>query len=240
MAQTFQLKGSLFTLSVLQLLSNDLDLLDKQLAEKVKLAPKFFQNAPIVLDIQALSEASELDFEKLVKILRQHTLVPVGVRGGAPGLQTKAQAAGLATMIDSAVPVAEPAKVQKPKKETPARETTNPQPIAYPNEVNALMITQPVRSGQQIYSQGDLIVLNSVSPGAELLAEGNIHVYGTLRGRALAGIGGNSMSRLFCSKLEAELVAIAGHYKVFEEIPGGLTVPQQIYLDNDQLLIRPL
>ena len=87
------------------------------------------------------------------------------------------------------------------------------------NAGHTLVIDQPVRSGQQIYSRGDLIVLAPVSTGAELLAEGHIHVYNTLRGRALAGVRGDQSARIFCQKLDAELVSIAGIYRVAEDLP---------------------
>jgi septum site-determining protein MinC len=107
------------------------------------------------------------------------------------------------------------------------------------SSVKAKIISQPIRSGQQIYAkEGDLIILASVSPGAEVLADGNIHIYGALKGRALAGVSGNKEARIFCQKLEAELVSIAGHYWVNEDLsplPSGQTI--QIYLENDRLHI---
>lgn len=103
-----------------------------------------------------------------------------------------------------------------------------------------LLITQPIRSGQQVYAQGaDLIVHAPVSQGAELIADGNIHVYGPLRGRALAGVSGNKNARIYCQKLEAELVSVAGHYSVSEDIKFTSTQPMCIYLENDSLQLKP-
>lgn len=104
------------------------------------------------------------------------------------------------------------------------------------------VVVQPVRSGRQIYAQGgDLIVLASISPGAELIADGHIHVYGTLRGRALAGIAGNSDARIFCRSLEAELVSIGGYWRVRDDIPEELIgKPVQIHLDGEHVVIEPL
>jgi septum site-determining protein MinC len=103
------------------------------------------------------------------------------------------------------------------------------------------MITHPVRSGQRIYSTGDLIILAQVSAGAEIMAEGNIHVYGSLRGRALAGVQGNTEARIFCSDLQAELISIAGNYKVSEDLNGTvLHQPVQIYLQNHTLVIKDI
>lgn len=104
------------------------------------------------------------------------------------------------------------------------------------------VVVQPVRSGRQIYAQGgDLIVLASISPGAELIADGHIHVYGTLRGRALAGIAGNTEARIFCRSLEAELVSIGGYWRVRDDIPEELIgKPVQIHLDGEHVVIEPL
>jgi septum site-determining protein MinC len=104
------------------------------------------------------------------------------------------------------------------------------------------VIVNPVRSGQQVYAKGgDLIVLAAVSAGAEILADGNIHVYGTLRGRALAGVQGDTSARIFCNGLQAELISIAGHYKLQDSIDApSHTLPVQVYLENDLLSITLL
>jgi septum site-determining protein MinC len=101
------------------------------------------------------------------------------------------------------------------------------------------LVSEPVRSGTQIYARGsDLIVTAAVSPGAELVADGNIHVYGALRGRALAGASGDASARIFCTRLEAELVSIAGRYLVSEQLPAGVqSTPVQVALVDDQLTI---
>jgi septum site-determining protein MinC len=103
------------------------------------------------------------------------------------------------------------------------------------------VLTQPVRSGQRIYVKGDLVILSPVSSGAEIMAEGNIHVYGALRGRALAGVQGNTESRIFCSDLQSELVSIAGHYKVSEDLVQSVRgKPVQIYLQDKALIIKDI
>ena len=103
------------------------------------------------------------------------------------------------------------------------------------------MITQPVRSGQRIYAHGDLIVLATVSSGTEIMAEGNIHVYGSLRGRALAGVQGNEKARIFCSDLQAELVSIAGIYKISEDLSDDIRhKPVQVYLQEHSLIIKEI
>ena len=105
-----------------------------------------------------------------------------------------------------------------------------------------MLITKPVRSGQQIYArETDLIIMGPVGPGAEVIADNNIHIYGPLRGRALCGVSGNSKTRIFCQSLEAELVSVAGNYRMLETIPAELRgKPAQIWLDNDRLSIEPL
>jgi septum site-determining protein MinC len=107
--------------------------------------------------------------------------------------------------------------------------------------ITTRIATQPVRSGQRLYAQGDLIVLAQVSAGAEIMAEGNIHVYGTLRGRALAGVQGDTEARIFCSDLQAELVSVAGNYKISEDIDESVRgKPVQIYLNDKALIIQDL
>ena len=104
------------------------------------------------------------------------------------------------------------------------------------------LVNRPVRSGQQVYARDtDLVILGSIGPGAEIIADSNIHVYGALRGRALCGVAGNTEARIFCQSLEAELVSVAGNYKVLEEIPEELRgKPAQIWFGNDKLMIEPL
>jgi septum site-determining protein MinC len=240
---SFQLKGSLFTLSVLQLNDPNLQRLKAELNEKIRLAPQFFQHAPVVLDLNQLnSEAlqSGLDFEALREMLRSVNLVPVGIRGGNQSLHQSAQKAGFAIMLDPA-----PSQSKITIKASDIRHESHtakkkPDIREHSSDIGSRLITTPIRSGQQVYAQGgDLIIAASVSPGAELLADGNIHVYGTLRGRALAGINGNENARIFCYGLEAELVSIAGQYKVFEEHTDVHHGPKQLFLREGQLIISP-
>lgn len=224
----FQLKGSLFTLTVLHLLNTDTSIFAEQLTRLVKQTPKFFHYMPIVLDLQKLS-AQTIDFPNLVNCLREHNIIPVGVRGGTPEQHESATSMGLAIL-----PNTKPESVE-----------VNPQPtkqVAAQPQQNAKLITQPVRSGQQIYARNsDLIILAPVSRGAELLADGNIHVYGPLRGRALAGVTGNQEARIFCQNLDAELVSIAGHYWVSEDLQkNSLKDNVHIYLENERLHVGTL
>ena len=247
----FVLKGSLFTLSVLQLLDPDPRKLDRELGEKIRLAPKFFHYAPVVMDLSKLDSQNSqglVDFEAFKQVIRAHKLVPVGIRGGSVEAHRAAQEAGFAVMIEPGNQN-ERSQPSLANKKTVTCETTPPsandQPKEIPNsnrKMGTTLITSPIRSGQQVYAQGgDLVVVSSVSPGAELLADGNIHVYGTLRGRALAGINGDVKARVFCHKLQADLVAIAGHYKVFEDVRADDDdFYKQLYLQDGQLCIGSL
>ena len=239
MSPSFQLKGSLFTLSVLQLLDNNLDKLVQELSDKVKLAPQFFQYAPVVVDLNQLNlEETPVDFAKLRQILRDNHLIPVGIRGATDAVGDSIHQAEFAVMQD-----ADQMPKQPPSKEEEDESGLYVKPHGTTLAArSSLLITQPIRSGQQVYAQGgDLIVISTVSPGSELLADGNIHVYGTLRGRALAGINGDTNARIFCNHLEAELVSIAGQYKVFEEAyQADDSKVKQLYLEEDQLVISSL
>jgi septum site-determining protein MinC len=257
---SFQLKGRLFTLSVIQLQNMDTQQLDKELAEKIKLAPKFFEHAPVVIDVSKIKSKNnpennpenntenkpnnDINFKELKTIIEKHGLIPVGVKGTTQTSNKNAQEAGFAIMTDhsNSNNNTRPDSSTNTKKSTTETDNTTPnntqeqEPKYY-----SKLVTQPIRSGQQVYSPGDLVIVSSVSPGAELLAEGNIHVYGTLRGRALAGINGLKSARIFCHQLEAELVSIAGQYKIFEDIQEHHDqTPKQLYLDDTQLVISSL
>lgn len=220
----FQLKGSLLTITVLQLLNTDSQTFAHQLKALIQQTPNFFRNAPIIIDLEKLAQSRDaIDFTRIKTELLNHGLIPVGIRNGNETQNQSAVKAELGILTSS--------KTEQPKAATTGDKHTT-----------SKLITQPVRSGQQIYvTHGDLIVASSVSPGAELLADGNIHVYGTLRGRALAGVSGNLHARIFCHKLEAELVSIAGFYKLHDDIKlpaseSGI----QIYYEDEQLKIEAI
>ena len=246
----FDLKGSLFTLSVMRLRQLDAVAITDALARKVSQAPSFFRNMPVVVDLELLKDlvATAADFGELYHAIRSCGMVPVGVRSGSPALRALAVEGGFAELNASAVravrrdPGAEPepaAEVAAPER-VPGR-LAEPQPAAAVRG-RTLVIQQPVRSGQQVYAEGsDLIALKTVSAGAEVLADGNIQVLGALRGRALAGAGGDSGARIICQSLEAELISIAGRYRVFEEIDPGLRGKSvHIYLANERLVIETI
>lgn len=248
----FQLKGGLYTLSALQMLNSKLTHFVQQLDHKIQQAPKFFHNAPIVIDLIKIGRSEQFDFVLLKELLLGRRLIPVGVKGGSREQHDAAIAAGFAVLSDSS---REKADVTREKESNnlsvePLPESSKKTSLQEKNaddngEIrgsNTRVITEPVRSGQQIYARGgDLLVLAPVSHGSELLADGHIHVYGPLRGRALAGVTGDTQAHILCQSMEAELISIAGQYKIAEDIESvAWQVAVDISLVNDNLHIRTL
>lgn len=235
MPQPIKLRGGTFTLLVVQVV----DLRDPgfftQLAEKIAQAPTFFQHAPVVLDLQGLSGDGPFHFDELVLGLRQHQLTPVGVQNGSDEQNLAAVEAGLSVF---------PVWRSAPSEDNRAEEEREPvsQPEKQSAGGKATVVTRPIRSGKEVYARGgDLIVMTTASTGAELLADGHVHVYGRLRGRAHAGVAGDQSARIFCQILDAELVSVAGHWRVRDDIPEDLIGKAvQIFLDGEQLMIEPL
>lgn len=232
----FELKGSVLTVMVLHIREVDPDLLSSQLRKKINQSRAFFKNAPVIIDLKGLDQErqSALDILSLAYTLRGLGLVPVGVRGDEADIEMRAHQAGLgvlpAARAEKTVTIPED---KKSVEQEPSREEPPPSPPAPPEPkssaavdmaanqedvtVSTRVITHPIRSGQQIVApHGDLVLLSSVNAGAEVLAAGNIHVYGTLRGRALAGTGGDRTARIFSLQCNPELVAVAGEYVVNE------------------------
>jgi len=220
---------------VLVLASNDRVIIEQQLQEKVQRAPEFFKNSPLVLDLQELNKReSDINVSELVHLIRKLELLPIGLRGGTA--EQNQQALELGIPVHSGHNITAASETQK---QPQAKADVTPEPQVFATATT--LITLPVRSGQRIYAEGDLVILAQVSAGAEILAEGNIHVYGSLRGRALAGVLGNTAARIFCSDLQAELISIAGNYKVSEDLNGTvLNQPVQIYLQNHALVIKDI
>ena len=242
----FELKASSFTLPVIRLLAGSMEAVAEQLGTKVEQAPEFFRNTPVVIDLTALPPgAGEVEFPVLVGLLRGYGMIPFGVRGGTQSQHAAAEAMELAILSETFARVA---KTSGGATEPQARARADAAPAATRGEPQKrpsqgfTLVTRPVRSGQRIYAAGgDLSVVAAVSSGAELMADGNIHVYGPLRGRALAGMKGNAEARIFCQDLQAELVSVAGHYRISESIPPELRgQPVQIYLDQKILRIERL
>ena len=228
-----ELKGTTFTISVLHLSDGNPDRIRQLLEAKVAQAPQFFNCAPLVLNVERLSDIP--DFEQLRELVESEDFVLVGITGARDeAMKTAAKAAGLAVMVSG-----------KSRKTEPVAPAPAPEPVevAQVAPVQTLEPTKvhvgPVRSGQQIYAAGtSLVVLGSVSPGAEVIADDSIHIYGALRGRAIAGAKGNPLARIYCQQLQAELLSIAGTFQLSDALPAGLIQePVHIRLDNEQLRI---
>lgn len=236
-APTFELKGSPLTLMVLYLLSTDGEALAEQFRAKFGQTPDLLRHAPLVLDLSGVRDA-DIDFGTLLDTIRNFGFVPAAVRGYSPKQREDAVAAGLGLLPEGRgradIPVeAAPPPAAPPPPELPAAA----QP---PHRAPVKVVTQPIRSGQRIVAEGDLIVLSSVSAGSEILAGRNIHVYGALRGRALAGARGDSEARIFCLNFNPELAAIAGEYIVNEELdPEHVGQQVLVSLEEERLKVEP-
>jgi len=212
MSHAPDLKGSSFTLSVLHLSDNEVEKSIQFLKEKVEQAPTFFTSAPVVINISNVD--GDLDFSALKTGIAEAGLIPVGITGSKDKrVQTLASDSGFAIMSSS---------------KSPSKPPTNMVPTK--------VVRTPIRSGQQVYAQNsDLVVLNHVSPGAEVIADGSIHIHGTLRGRAIAGANGSKEAKIICNDLQAELISIAGNYWLSDQIDSELwqqKVMFSMYDDN--------
>ncbi|MBB5186391.1 septum site-determining protein MinC [Zhongshania antarctica] len=259
---TFRLKGGLFPLTLLEISRFDAVDLEQQLRDKAAAAPGFFKQTPVVLSFDDfIGELSTLPLADILAICRSQGLLPVALRSGVESLTQQARALNLAIMPATRVkpapaPLAETQTEPDEQAETGSAEASAPEPAPSASmqlelspsshvEINrnpSKIITTPIRSGQQVYAPGgDLIIMAAVSAGAEVLADGNIHVYGALRGRALAGVKGDLSARIFCQSLEAELVSIAGTFKVDEDLRNEhWKTAVQIGRDEQSLCITPL
>jgi septum site-determining protein MinC len=228
----YQIRGRSFTAVVLQLVGVADKAFYAALDALLRQAPHFFTNAPFVID---LDKATNLqlngDFTRLVRELRGRKLSVIGVQNGSIDQNAAALTAGLITLQGGR-------DVPTERDGRPAVATTA---AAEPGPAT-MLVTEPVRSGQRIFAdRGDLVVVAAVSSGAELIAHGSIHVYGRLRGRALAGVNGDKTARIFCQSLEAELVAIAGLYRTSDDLgPAVRQQRVQAFLRDETMCIEPL
>lgn len=186
-----------------------------------------------LLDVEALANAGDADYGRLLPMLSRHGIRAVALRHPDSSMAEVASRYGLAYVRGTTPP-------RQNLSETVAKPV---EVAATPAPVAAMIIDRPVRAGQQIYARGgDLVVLAMVSAGAEVIADGNIHIYAPLRGRALAGARGNTAARIFVRSMEAELVSIAGVYRTIEQaLPESIKgKPTQIYLENERLVMTAL
>ncbi|KQW35438.1 septum site-determining protein MinC [Rhizobacter sp. Root404] len=249
----FELKSAALTLVAVMLKTTDLARLSQALDERFADAPGLFDNDPVAIDLSHVRDADEpIDFVVLMHLLRGHKMLPVAVKSGNAQQMEDALAAGLSEAHGSgpgALPVRQHAPIdagaEPPAKAVAAAApATEPEPEPMPEPPRtALVIDKPLRSGQRVYAKGaDLIVLAVVSFGAEVIADGNIHVYAPLRGRALAGALGDTRARIFTTCMEPQLLSIAGIYRTTEhELPAAvLGKPAQVRLAGEKLVVEPL
>lgn len=244
----FQIRGRSFTAVVLQIAGGADGEFYAALDAKLAQAPHFFTNAPFVIDLdRATGLTRSGDFTGLVRELRARKLAVIGVQNGTIEQNAAALTAGLITLQggrDVASPdPADRVAAAAAEESRPADDAANGVGLmAGAAGGGTLLVSEPVRSGQRIFAdRGDLVVVASVGSGAELIAHGNIHVYGRLRGRALAGVNGDRKARIFCQSLEAELIAIAGLYKTSDDLGAAVREQRvQAFLDQDVLCVEPL
>lgn len=258
---TFEIKSATLPLVALLLKSADLGELARELAQRFGDIPDFFDHDPLLIDLaplQAQAEA-EVDFAGLLALLRPYRLLPIAVRAGSEAQMTAARAHGLVPAPDA---VTAGLRQAQPERELPQRqargreapeggfadatqEPVRPEPVEG-SAPTAMVIDKPLRSGQQVYARGrDLVVMAMVNPGAEVIADGNIHIYAPLRGKAIAGARGNTEARIFSLCLEPELLSIAGVYRT-SEVPLPVEVlsrPTQVRLvggSDGRLVMDPI
>jgi septum site-determining protein MinC len=251
--------------------TTDLEAMRAELTRRFEATPEFFANDVVAIDVRRLASDERVPLGEIAQLLDSVRMRPVGVvanpeqgwaaesalplleardRRGAPAKPAAEEGAESAAPVQGELPIVEPstAALGEPAA-TPegavaadAGSTAGAEPVKLATSSQTTVIDKPLRSGQRIYAKGDLVVLGLVSNGAEVIAEGNIHIYAPLRGRALAGVHGNHDARIFCTCLEPELISIAGIYRTTENpLPADvLGKPVQIWLDEEKLMIEPL
>jgi len=263
---SFEIKSANLPLVALLLKSTDLQTLANDLKARFGDIPDFFDHDPLVIDLTQLNAAARrngadveaIDFPVLLTLLRQYGVVPIAIKGGSPAQMANGLAAGLLPAPDARVVATSPPTPEPERQTTTTKATANIKAPAAAAQVSApvtsqpipeaplgaLVINKPLRSGQQIYARGrDLVVLAMVNVGAEIIADGHIHVYAPLRGKAMAGARGNTEARIFALSLEAELISIAGIYRTSENpLPANIQgKPAQVRLvagpDGDKLVM---
>ena len=254
-AQAGELKFGQVGIANLRVRTLDVAQLAAEMQDRVQRAPNLFARAAVVLDFGGLSKTPSVDDARaLVEGLRAAGVLPVALAYGTKEIETLSQQLGLPLLakfraqyerLDGGGDAAQPAptpEAETPRARAKASEPAPAKAIAVPSTSPGLIQRTPVRSGQQVYADNrDLTVLSAVGAGAEVIADGSIHIYGALRGRALAGAQGNEDARIFCREFHAELVAVAGHYKVMEDIPAELRGKAvQVWLEHGQLKLAAL
>ena len=233
-ARAFQIRGRFFTAIALRVAARPDEAFMAALDTQLRQTPQFFANAPVVIDLEHAAALEQRgDLARLVDGLRRRRLAVFAVQNGTAEQTAAAAAAGLIELSGGRdVPARGGQRRAEPQRIAPA------EPPAPANR----LVTEPVRSGQTIFAdRGDLIVVAPVGSGAELIASGNIHVYGPLRGRALAGVNGDASARIFCQSLDADLLAVAGVYRTSETLGADIRKKSvQVSLEGEDLKVALL
>ena len=262
--QAGELKIGQVGIANLRVRTLDVARLVAEMRDRVQRAPMLFGRAAVIVDFGGLAQMPDTaTAQKLIDGLRGAGVLPVGLAYGSSDTLRLSEALGLPLLAKfraqyeraedtspagpGACVGAEPTTIVEadaaPARKSAAGSATDGRPAqAAATAAPGLMHSTPVRSGQQIYADNrDLTVLTTVGAGAEVIADGSVHIYGPLRGRALAGAQGNEQARIFCREFHAELVAIAGHYKVLEDVPVALRGKAvQVWLQDGQIHIAAL
>lgn len=236
----YDIKSADLPLVAFQLKSTNLEAVAQALEAQLAESPGFFEQDPALIDLDGLpDDADPIDFPALVALLQQHGLRALAVKTSRGAWLDAARHAGLVQADDARI-----------RRQPPAAVVTAPPPAsapAVPVLMDAMVVDKPLRSGQQVYAKGrDLIVLAMVNPGAEVIADGHIHIYAPLRGKAIAGARGFGGARIFAQSMDPELISIAGVYRTSEnplpaEVRGQAAhVSLQSGAGGDKLLIVPL
>lgn len=243
---SFEIKSAQLPLVALLLRSTDTAQLQQDLLQRFGDVPDFFDHDPLLIDLSGVSEQDGVpEFDYLLPLLRERRLQPLAFKGGNAAQQQAARASGLVIADEASWIRAQNAQeTHHSPSQGDAAAVTRPVPSS---AEPALVVDRPLRSGQQVYARGrDLVVLAMVNPGAEVIADGHIHVYAPLRGKAIAGARGNADARIFASTLEAELISIAGVYRT-SDVPlpdnvQGKAAQVRLHSSDggDKLLIEPI
>lgn len=220
--KAFALKGSSLPLTVMHLYKTDIHSIQKELTQGINKAPGLFKDSPMVIDLASLPSDSVPNFSEIDSLLRDNGIIPIGVQNCPERLSDLIVKAKLTPL-----PKGKDHNSFSQEESKPAK------------TFGSKLINRSLRSGQRVYAPGsDLTIIGSVSPGAEAIADGNIHIYGALKGRALAGASGDENTRIFCLEFDAELASVAGSYRLFEQSePSPNPQPTQIYLEEGRIIV---
>jgi septum site-determining protein MinC len=240
----YEIKSADLSLVALLLKTTDIAEVSRALKQQMAESPGFFDQDPMVIDVTGLNllDDETIDLARLMAVLHEYALVPLAIKGASPALMHLAKGVGLVDASDVRI------RRSAPLSEPPIPQVLPVEKVAPQSApAGAMRIDKPLRSGQQVYAKGrDLIVMGMVNAGAEVIADGHIHVYGTLRGKAIAGAKGDGDAKIFAMVMEPELISIAGVYRTSENplSKDVLGKPAQVSLqsgpDGDKLLITPL